>query len=134
MYTGYLLNGLRTCSRFDDFVAQTFDKCPERFSKSIITVGDQYLLGCISHSWKEEHKGCQAAQKRSFWRFLASSDHPETLRREGSREGASVRKAETSRHPGIFTSCICRRIAGYQHVQLSWAHLPPAIYLPPYRE
>src|SRR5688572_11076066 len=72
--------------------------------------------------------------KRIVWHFLASRDHPETFRRKGWVEEASVRKVETSRHPGIFTSCICRRIAGYQHLQLSWAHLPPAIYLRPYRE
>jgi hypothetical protein len=51
---------LWTRSGFEDFVAQTLDRHPERLSTSVIFVNDQYFFGGISH-WGVEAQGMPAS-------------------------------------------------------------------------
>jgi hypothetical protein len=65
-----LIEDLWTCSGFEDFVPQTLEKYPERFSKAVIAVGDQYFFGHVPHEGEQEHKGCQAGQRSQLGIFL----------------------------------------------------------------
>lgn len=70
MCAGCLIEGIRTGRRFEDFMAQAFEKCQERSSKGIIAVNDQYFLGRVAHDRQSTHNRCQAAERRGFGTFV----------------------------------------------------------------
>src|SRR5262245_52452632 len=113
MQAGSFLYGLWTRSGFDDFIAQTFDRHPERLSTSVIFVSDQYFLGHRSHIGRLKSTRDASQQKsHSLGIFLPGFTILTCSCNETSSNITSSRKVKSSAQrlslPSKFDSKVCR--------------------------